>query len=288
MTEGAGTLRAALAEAAAAVRSRSALEPEVGIILGTGLGRLAGEIRVSAALQYEEIPHFPASTVESHAGRLLLGELSGCRVVAMDGRFHRYEGRTVQELALPVRVMHALGARTLVVSNAAGALNPLWEPGELALLDDHINLLGDNPLIGPNLDELGPRFPDMSEPYDRQLQAAAEAAALELRIPLRRGVYAAVSGPTLETRAEYRMLRMMGADMVGMSTVPEVIAARHAGMRVLGVSVLTDRCLPDALEPMTLESIIAVADAASPALTALVSRVVGGAAVGRTDAGCRA
>jgi purine-nucleoside phosphorylase len=285
LTDGAGALRAALAEAAAAVRSRSTLQPEVGIILGTGLGRLAEEIRVSAALAYEEIPHFPSSTVESHAGRLLLGELAGCPVVAMEGRFHRYEGRSHQELALPVRVMHALGARTLVVSNAAGALNPLWQAGELALLDDHINLLGGNPLIGPNLDELGPRFPDMSEPYDLALQAAAEAAALELRIPLRRGVYAAVTGPALETRAEYRMLRTMGADMVGMSTVPEVIAARHAGMRVLGVSVLTDRCLPDALEPVTLEEIIAVADAASPALTALVSRVVGARAGRMADAG---
>jgi len=188
-------------------------------------------------------------------------------------------------VALPVRVMHALGARTLIVSNAAGALNPLWAPGELALLDDHLNLLGDNPLIGPNLDELGPRFPDMSEPYDRELQAVAEAAALELRIPLRRGVYAAVSGPTLETRAEYRMLRTMGADMVGMSTVPEVIAARHAGMRVLGVSVLTDRCLPDALEPVTLEEIIAVADAAAPKLAALVSHVVATLAGRMADAG---
>lgn len=268
------SLRERLHEAVAAVRERTAFEPEVGIILGSGLGALAEEIDVEAVIPYEELPHFPLSTVESHTGRLLLGRLSGRRVAALQGRFHRYEGYSLEQVTFPVRVLFLLGARTLVVSAACGGMNPLWEPGDLVLLDDHINLLGDNPLIGPNLDDLGPRFPDMSEPYDRELQRLAQEVALELGIPLRRGVYVAVTGPNLETRAEYRMLRGMGADVVGMSTVPEVIVARHMGMRVMGVVIITDSCLPDALEPTSFERIVETAMAAEPKLAALIRGVL--------------
>ncbi len=263
-----------IAEAVAAVRAATTLVPEVAVILGTGLGGLAEEIDVATRIPYGEIPGFPLSTVESHAGRLLLGTLAGRRVAAMQGRFHRYEGYSLQQIAFPVRVLHALGARLLVVSNACGGMHPLWRPGDLMLIADHINLLGDNPLVGPNDDRLGPRFPDMSEPYDGALRALARAVALDLRILLREGVYVAVTGPNLETRAEYRMLRALGADVVGMSTVPEVIAAVHAGMRVLGVSIITDLCLPDSLEPTTVERIIAVAREAEPRLTALISGVL--------------
>jgi purine-nucleoside phosphorylase len=270
----ADALRAALRESLAEIRRRSALEPEIAIILGTGLGALAEAIEVEVAIPYDQVPNFPLSTVESHHGRLLLGRIHGRAVVAMQGRFHRYEGYTLQQVVHPVRTMRLLGANMLIVSNVSGGMHPLWNAGDLVVLDDHINLLGDNPLVGPNLDELGPRFPDMSEPYDREMQALAEAVALDLSIPLRRGVYAAVPGPSLETRAEYRMLREMGADLVGMSTVPEVIAARQMGMRVLGFSIITDMCLPDALVPAALESILAHARAAEPKLTAVIGEVI--------------
>jgi purine-nucleoside phosphorylase len=260
--------------AVATIRTRYTGSPEVAIILGTGLGALGRDIAVEAAIDYAEIPGFPLSTVESHSGRLLLGTLGGKRVVAMQGRFHRYEGYSLQDVTFPVRVMHGLGARTLIVSNACGVMNPLWEKGDLMLIADHINLLGDNPLIGPNDDAIGPRFPDMSQPYDPALRALAREIAVEAKVILREGVYVAVTGPNLETRAEYRMLRSAGADVVGMSTVPEVIVAVHAGMRVLGISILTDRCLPDALEPATLEEIIAVASRAEPRLGALVRGVL--------------
>jgi purine-nucleoside phosphorylase len=260
--------------AAESVRGRSRLVPGVGIILGTGLGGLAQEIEVEAEVAYGDIPGFPLSTVESHAGKLLLGRLGGRPVVAMQGRFHRYEGYDLQQVTFPVRVLHALGARTLVVSNACGGMNPLWNPGDLVLLSDHINLLGDNPLVGPNDERLGPRFPDMSAPYDPELRALARAIALELGIPLREGVYVAVPGPNLETRAEYRMLRAVGADVVGMSTVPEVIVAGHQGMRTIGISIITDQCLPDALEPADLARIIATAGRAEPALTRLITTLV--------------
>jgi purine-nucleoside phosphorylase len=263
-----------IADAVRAVQARMAVAPDVAVILGTGLGGLADEMQVATRIPYEEIPGFPVATVESHAGRLLLGTLAGRQVVAMQGRFHRYEGYSLQQIAFPVRVLHALGARLLVVSNACGGMHPLWSPGDLMLIADHINLLGDNPLVGPNDDRLGPRFPDMSDAYDAQLRALARAVALEQGITLREGVYVAVPGPNLETRAEYRMLRALGADVVGMSTVPEVIAAVHAGMRVLGVSIITDQCLPDALEPATVERIIAVARAAEPKLTALIRGVL--------------
>jgi purine-nucleoside phosphorylase len=214
------------------------------------------------------------STVESHHGRLLCGTLGGKTVVAMQGRFHSYEGYSLQRVTFPVRVMRALGAETLIVSNACGGMNPLWSAGDLMLIADHINLLGDNPLVGPNDDRLGPRFPDMSAPYDAALRSHARAVAADQKIPLREGVYVAVTGPNLETRAEYRFLRNIGADVVGMSTVPEVIVAIHAGMRVLGLSIVTDMCLPDALEPATVERIIAVANRAEPSLTRLVRGVL--------------
>jgi purine-nucleoside phosphorylase len=263
-----------IAAAAGPIRARSTTQPRIGIILGTGLGGLAARIQVEASIPYEEIPGFPLSTVETHTGRLLLGTLGGKPVVAMQGRFHRYEGYTLQQVTFPVRVMRALGADTLLVSNACGGMHPFWGPGDLVLISDHINLLGDNPLIGPNADDLGPRFPDMSQPYDLELQQLAVEVALERQVTLRRGVYVAVPGPNLETRAEYRMLRTMGADVVGMSTVPEVIVAVHGGMRVMGVSIITDQCLPDALEPANIAQIIATAGRAEPSLTALVEGVV--------------
>lgn len=266
--------RAQAAVAAAAVRDRFDGTPDVALILGTGLGALADEMDVQVAIPYEEIPGFPVSTTESHAGRLLCGTFAGRATVAMQGRFHLYEGYTAQQVSFPVRVMRQLGAHTLLVSNACGGMHPLWEPGDLMLIADHINLLGDNPLVGPNDDTLGPRFPDMSCAYDRGLRALARRSATERGITLREGVYVAVTGPNLETPAEYRFLRAIGADVVGMSTVPEVIVAVHAGMRVLGLSIITDRCLPDALEPATVEQIIAVAASAEPRLTAVVRDVV--------------
>ena len=260
--------------AAAVVRRAAAPAPEIGIILGTGLGGLADEIAVDASVPYEKIPGFPLSTVESHAGRLLLGRLGSRRVIAMQGRFHRYEGYSLTEVTFPVRVMHALGANVLVVSNACGGMHPLWNPGDLVLLSDHINLLGDNPLIGHNDERLGPRFPDMSAPYDPDLRALTRSVARDLGIALREGVYVAVPGPNLETRAEYRMLRAMGADVVGMSTVPEVIVAAHAGMRTVGLSIITDQCLPDALEPTDIARIIETARRAEPSLTRLIAGLV--------------
>jgi purine-nucleoside phosphorylase len=269
-----GVSAEAVRVAAEQVRGRWAGKPEVAIILGTGLGHLGREIALEAEIPYADIPGFPLSTVESHAGKLLCGRLEGVPVVAMQGRFHHYEGYTLDRVVFPVYVMRAMGARTLLVSNACGGMHPLWRAGDLMLIADHINLLGDNPLVGPNDDALGPRFPDMSEPYDPALRELARTVAREKGLGLREGVYVAVTGPNLETRAEYRMLRTLGADVVGMSTVPEVIAARHSGMQVLGVSIITDMCLPDALEPATLEKIIAVAGAAEPNLTSLVRGVV--------------
>ena len=264
----------AIDAAADRVRARFSATPDVALILGTGLGALGREIAVRASIEYTDIPGFPLSTIESHAGRLLCGTLGGKAVIAMQGRFHRYEGYTLQQVTFPVRVLRALGAHTLVVSNACGGMNPLWVAGDLMLITDHINLLGDNPLVGENDDRLGRRFPDMSAPYDPALRALARAVAIEQHLTLREGVYVAVVGPNLETRAEYRMLRALGADVVGMSTVPEVIVAIHGGMRVLGVSIVTDQCLPDALEPASLEKILAVAGDAEPKLTALVRGVL--------------
>jgi len=263
-----------VADAVRAVRARTTLEPDVAVILGTGLGALAEEIRAEATIPYADIPGFVVPTVESHTGRLLVGTLAGRPVAAMQGRFHRYEGYALRDVTFPVRVLRALGARTLVVSNVSGGMHPLWAAGDLVLLADHINLLADNPLIGSNDDRDGPRFPDLTDAYDPALRALARAVALEQQITLREGVYVAVPGPNLETRAEYRMLRAFGADIVGMSTVPEVIVARHQAMRVLGLSIITDLCLPDALEPASVERILAVARAAEPRLATLVRGVV--------------
>ncbi len=267
-------LTAQINEAAALVRDRSKLIPEVGVILGTGLGALAQHIETSEVINYADIPHFPLSTVESHAGRLILGTLNGRKVVAMQGRFHFYEGYSMQQVSFPVRVMKALGIRALVVCNASGGLNPQFETSDMVLITDHINMQGTNPLIGPNNDKLGIRFPDMHHCYDRDFISLTERTAIELGYRLWRGVYVAVTGPCLETAAEYRMLRTMGADIVGMSTVPEVIVARHQGTRVLGLSIITDMGLPDAMSPVKMENILAAAGKTEPMLTALVAKVV--------------
>src|SRR4051812_6380924 len=261
-------------EAAAAIRAKWDKTPVAGIILGTGLGGLTAEIADKVEMPYESLPHFPRSTAPSHKGQLVCGTLGGKRVLVMEGRFHFYEGYSLQQVTFPVRVMKALGAGTLVVSNACGGMNPQWAKGDLMLIEDHINLLGDNPLIGPNDDRLGDRFPDMCNCYDRGLLKLGRAIAMEEQIVCHQGVFVAVSGPNLETRAEYRFLRLIGADVVGMSTVPEVIVAVHAKMRVLGIPVITDQCLPDALEPVSIPDIIATANEAEKSLRVLVRRVV--------------
>jgi purine-nucleoside phosphorylase len=250
-------------------------QPEVGIVLGTGLGGLAKKIETQGRVSYSKIKGFPDSTVTSHASQLSWGMLAGKRVVAMEGRFHFYEGYSLDQITLPIRVMKALGVQTLVVSNAAGGMNPQYKAGDIVLIEDHINLMGVNPLIGPNDERLGPRFPDMIEPYSQKLLALGEKSALSRGIKTHRGVYVAVTGPNLETRAEYRFLRTIGADVVGMSTVPEVIVAVHAGMSVLGLSCVTDLCLPDALKPAHIEDIIATAMAAEPAMCNIVCDVLG-------------
>ena len=261
-------------EAVAAIRAQWNETPQAGIILGTGLGALVEQIDVQATLDYEDIPNFPQSTATSHRGRLVCGLLEGQPVMAMEGRFHMYEGYPLKQITLPVRVMKAMGADLLVVSNACGGMNPYYKCGELMVIDDHINLMGDNPLIGINDDRLGPRFPDMCEPYTQSLIADALEIAREQDIHLHRGVFVAVAGPNLETRAEYRFLRTIGADVVGMSTVPEVIVAVHAGMRVVGFSIITDMCFPDSLQPAVVDEIIANANAAEPHLTSLVAGVL--------------
>jgi purine-nucleoside phosphorylase len=256
------------------IRQKVSFVPEIGIILGTGLGRLANAIANPIEMHYERIPHFPLSTVETHAGRLIAGQIAGKKVLAMQGRFHFYEGYSMQQIAFPVRVMKFLGVKTLIVSNAAGGINPLFPAGTIMAITDHINLLADNPLIGPNDTRIGPRFPDMSEPYSAKLLQLVTDVALEKKIPLAKGVYASMSGPCLETRAEYRMLKVLGADAIGMSTVPEVIAAVHTGLAVLGLSVITDACLPDALEAVDIRKIIATADKAEPKLVTLMEEVL--------------
>ncbi|PLX32612.1 MAG: purine-nucleoside phosphorylase [Ignavibacteria bacterium] len=267
-------LRTSMNEALAHIRTHTKATPRVGIILGTGLGGLVDEINVDTVLDYGDIPHFPVSTVESHDGKLIFGTLNGISVVAMQGRFHYYEGYSLKQVTFPVRVMHALGVRDLLISNAAGGMNPTFRRGDIMVIWDHINLIGDNPLIGPNDDELGPRFPDMSEAYSESYIALAEEVALEERIPLKKGVFVAVAGPNLETRAEYRFLRGIGADVVGMSTVPENIVAVHMGMRVLAFSIITDECFPDALEPVDVPAIIKTANETEPKLRALMKGVV--------------
>ncbi len=267
-------IRAQMQDAVNFIRSHTASTPSVGIILGTGLGGLVEEIETEIVLEYKDIPHFPISTVESHKGKLIFGKLGGKSVVAMQGRFHFYEGYTLKQVTFPVRVMHALGVRSLLISNAAGGMNPTFRRGDIMVIYDHINLIGDNPLIGPNDETLGPRFPDMSEAYSEHYIELAESVALEERIPLRKGVFVAVAGPNLETRAEYRFLRGIGADVVGMSTVPENIVAIHMGMKVLAFSIITDECFPDALEPVDVPSIIKIANGTEPRLRALMKGVI--------------
>ena len=266
------TLKQNIEEAARAIGAKT--PPDFAIILGTGLGSFATAIEREASIPYDSIPHFTRSTVVSHKGELLLGKIAGRSVVAMEGRFHAYEGYTMEQITFPVRVMRALGAKVLIVSNACGGLNPQYAKGDLMLIDDHINLMGMNPLIGPNDDSLGPRFPDLCRPYDPAFLALAEAIGAEEKIPVRKGVYVALTGPSLETRAEYRFLRGIGADVVGMSTVPEVLVGVHAGFRILGVSIVTDVCIPETLQPVKLEEIIAVATAAEPKMATLLRRFI--------------
>jgi purine-nucleoside phosphorylase len=261
-------------EACERIRREYNTPPKVGIILGTGLGDFVQELEVEATIEYGDIPHFPTSTATSHRGRLVCGQLAGVPVVAMEGRFHLYEGYPLKQITLPVRVFKELGVELLIISNACGGLNPYFEAGDVMVIEDHINLLGDNPLIGINDDRLGPRFPDMCEPYDQQWVNRTIEIGRELGMGLHKGVFVAVAGPNLETRAEYRFLRMIGGDVVGMSTVPETIVAVHCGLKTIGLSVVTDMCLPDALKPANVEEIIATANEAAPKLISIVRGIV--------------
>ncbi len=261
-------------ESSGFIQSQTSLRPKMGIILGTGLGELAEKIRDGVRIPYNTIQNFPQSTVEDHLGKLILGFFQDKVVVVMQGRFHYYEGYSLKRVTFPVRVMKELGINTLIISSAAGGLNPQFAPGEIMIITDHINLLGSNPLIGPNLKEWGERFPDMSEPYNKELVSLAERIALEERIRVHKGVYVAASGPSLETRAETRFLRLIGADAVGMSTVPEVIVAVQARIKVLGLSVISNLNLADALRPISYQEIVAVAKNAEPKLLRLIEGVV--------------
>jgi len=261
-------------ETLSVIRKKTSKNYDVGIILGTGLGGLVKDISIEHEIDYAELPHFPLSTVESHHGKLIFGKIGGKDVVAMQGRFHFYEGYSMRQITYPVRVMKFLGVKTLLVSNACGGMNPIYHRGDIMIMNDHINLLGDNPLIGKNEDELGPRFPDMSEPYNLELIKLAEEVALENKVKVQKGVYVAVPGPNLETKAEYRFLRSIGADVVGMSTIPENIVANHMGMEVLGISIVTDECFPEALKPAKVEDIIATAMEAEPKMTLIMKEVI--------------
>lgn len=266
--------RKQIAKAVDYIKANTRIEPQAGVILGTGLGGLVKEIDIEKELPYHNIPHFPVSTVESHEGKLILGYLADKQVMIMQGRFHYYEGYTMPQITFPVRVMGKLGIKTLLISNACGGMNPQYQKGDLMIMDDHINLLGGNPLIGQNLDEYGPRFPDMSEPYSKRLINMAEKIALENKIKIQKGVFVAVTGPSLETKAEYRFLRAAGADVVGMSTVPEDTVAVQMGMEVLGISVITDECFPDALKPVSISEVIEAANKAQPKLTLIMKEVI--------------
>ena len=261
-------------EAVKFLKEKVDIEPEIGIILGTGLGKLGGRIEERVVIPYKEIPHFPIPTVETHAGNLIFGKIGNKKIVSMQGRFHLYEGYSAVQIAFPIRVMKQLGVKTLFESNAAGGINPLFEKGDLVIIVDHINLTGHNPLVGENDERLGERFPDMSSPYTPELIKLAESVAVEEKIKLKKGVLAGVLGPNLETKAEYRFLKLIGADMVCMSTVTEVIAAVHLGLNVFGISVITDMCLPDALVPVSLEEIIKIANSAEPKLTKLFKNII--------------
>lgn len=268
------SLRKKIAEAKKVIESRSKVKPKIGIILGTGLGTLVKEMEIKAIISYRDIPHFAVSTAPGHEGNLILGKLSGKLVVALQGRFHMYEGYSLEEITFPIRVMKKMGVELLIESNAAGGMNPNFKAGDLMIITDHINLTGNNPLIGPNDERLGPRFPDMSEPYDKKLIELTKRIAIEEKISIQKGVYVGLTGPNFETPAEYRFLRLMGADAVGMSTVPEVIVARHSDLRVLGISCITDECIPDRLEPVDFRKVIQVAKKVEPKLTRLVKRLL--------------
>ena len=268
------TLNSQINETLEVIRKKTQENYPIGIILGTGLGGLVKEIKIEHEIDYDKLPHFPLSTVESHNGKLIFGKIGNKNVVAMQGRFHYYEGYSMKQITYPVRVMKFLGVETLLVSNACGGMNPVYRKGDLMLMSDHINLLGDNPLIGKNEDELGPRFPDMSEAYNLELIKLAEEVALENKIKVHKGVYIAVPGPNLETKAEYQFLRATGADVVGMSTIPENIVANHMGMKVLGISIITDECFPDSLKPVNVEEIIATAMEAEPKMTLIMKKVI--------------
>ena len=267
-------LKAKVTESVEFVNQKSKIKPEIAIILGTGLGRLAEDIEEKEIIPYSEIPNFPVSTVQSHSGNLVLGKLGNKEVVAMQGRFHYYEGYSLKEVTFPVRVMKKLGADTIIISNAAGGMNRFFKRGDLMIITDHLNLFGDNPLIGPNDEELGPRFPDMSEAYNQKLIELAKKVALKEKIKLQEGVYAGLIGPTLETPAEYRFLISIGADAVGMSTIPEVIVANHMGMKVLGISCITDLAIDGVIEGVSLEEILQIASDAEPVMTKLVKKVI--------------
>jgi purine-nucleoside phosphorylase len=267
-------LKDTISEAADFIRNKVDLVPNIGIITGTGLGSLADDVEKVGEVEYQNIPHFPVSTVESHPGKLVFGILKGKPVVAMLGRFHFYEGYSMKQVTFPVRVLKELGIETLIVSNACGGLNPQFQRGDIMIITDHINFQGANPLIGPNDDSIGDRFPDLYNCYDKDLVKLAEKVAIELKLPVKKGVYVSVTGPNLETAAEYRMFRIMGADVVGMSTVPEVLAARHQGTKVLGFSIITDMGLPDALQPCSLDDVISAANKAGPFLRSLITGCV--------------
>ena len=268
------SLRSQLEDAAAVIQKKISWQPDAAIVLGTGLGNLTGRVEAEEVFPYSLLPHFPESTVESHKGQLVFGVLGGKKVAVMEGRFHGYEGYSLQEVTFPIRLLALLGTKILIVTNAAGGLNLLYKKGELILIEDHINLMGLSPLVGPNDDRLGPRFPDMSAPYAKRLLQLTEEAAREQKISVRRGVYAAVLGPNLETRAEYRFLRGIGADLVGMSTVPEVLVGVHMGMEILGVACVTDRCDPDHLEACDIKEIIRTANEAGPRLDRLIESAI--------------
>jgi purine-nucleoside phosphorylase len=261
-------------EAAAYIQANTTIQPEIGIILGTGLGGLVKEIEIVHEIPYEQIPHFPVSTVESHKGKLIFGKLGGKSVIAMQGRFHYYEGYNMQEVTFPVRVMKMLGIGRLFVSNASGGVNPDFEVGEIMIINDHINLMPAHPLIGKNLDELGPRFPDMSEPYDLEMIALAEQIAGELNIKVSTGVYLGLTGPTLETPAEYRYVRVIGADAVGMSTVPEVIVARHMEIPTFAISIITDLGVPGKIKKVSVQDVIEVASRQEPKMTLIMKELI--------------
>jgi len=269
------SLRERIKEAGKFIQSKTRIKPPIGIILGTGLGDLTKEIEIESKISYDNIPYFAVSTTPGHEGSLILGRLAGKMIIAMQGRFHFYEGYSLEEITFPVRVMKYMGVNVIIESNAAGGMNPNFKAGDLMVITDHINLIGNNPLIGPNDDKLGPRFVDMCEPYDKELIELYEKVAMREGIRIHRGVYVGVSGPNLETPAEYRFLRLIGADVVGMSTVPEVIVAKHSGLKVLGISCITDECFPDKLEPVNLAKLIKVANLAEPKMTRLIKGILG-------------